>query len=73
MAKKEVVFDEAMLQLENIVRQLEQGDVPLENAIELYQKGMELSKLCSEKLQSAEKQLVSFIGENTEEAGQSNE
>jgi len=73
MAKKEVAFDEAMLQLENIVRQLEQGDVPLENAIELYQKGMELSKLCSEKLQSAEKQLVSFIGENTEEAGQSNE
>ena len=60
MTKKEVVFDEAMLQLENIVRQLEQGDVPLENAIELYQKGMELSKLCSEKLQSAEKQLVSF-------------
>ena len=44
MTKKEILFDEAMLQLENIVRQLEQGDVPLENAIELYQKGMELSK-----------------------------
>lgn len=68
-----MAFDEAMLQLENIVRQLEQGDVPLENAIELYQKGMELSKLCSEKLQSAEKQLVSFIGENTAETGNLNE
>jgi len=73
MTKKEIPFDEAMLQLENIVRQLEQGDVPLENAIELYQKGMELSKLCSEKLQSAEKQLVSFMGEATEEAGTANE
>lgn len=73
MTKKEIPFDEAMLQLENIVRQLEQGDVPLENAIELYQKGMELSKLCSDKLQSAEKQLVSFMGENKEEAGQANE
>ncbi|ALC85001.1 MULTISPECIES: exodeoxyribonuclease VII small subunit [unclassified Bacillus (in: firmicutes)] len=73
MAKKEIPFDEAMLQLENIVRQLEQGDVPLENAIELYQKGMELSKLCSEKLQSAEKQLVSYIGDNTEKEGNSNE
>lgn len=73
MTKKEISFDEAMLQLENIVRQLEQGDVPLENAIELYQKGMELSKLCSDKLQSAEKQLVSFMGENKEEAGQANE
>lgn len=73
MTKKEIPFDEAMLQLENIVRQLEQGDVPLENAIELYQKGMELSKLCSEKLQSAEKQLVSFMGETTEDAGSANE
>lgn len=73
MTKKEIPFDEAMQQLENIVRQLEQGDVPLENAIELYQKGMELSKVCSEKLQSAEKQLVSFMGENNEEVGNSNE
>ncbi|MFJ7971463.1 exodeoxyribonuclease VII small subunit [Psychrobacillus sp. NPDC096389] len=73
MTKKEIPFDEAMLQLENIVRQLEQGDVPLENAIELYQKGMELSKLCSDKLQSAEKQLVSFMGEKAEEAGTENE
>ncbi|MER2007369.1 MAG: exodeoxyribonuclease VII small subunit [Psychrobacillus sp.] len=73
MAKKEIPFDEAMLQLEQIVRQLEQGDVPLENAIELYQKGMELSKLCSEKLQSAEKQLVTFMGENKEEVGQNDE
>ncbi|QEY19424.1 exodeoxyribonuclease VII small subunit [Psychrobacillus sp. AK 1817] len=73
MAKKEIPFDEAMLQLEQIVRQLEQGDVPLENAIELYQKGMELSKLCSDKLQSAEKQLVSFMGENKEEAGKTDE
>lgn len=73
MAKKEIPFDEAMLQLEQIVRQLEQGDVPLENAIELYQKGMELSKLCSDKLQNAEKQLVSFMGENKEEVGQDDE
>ncbi|WP_298472677.1 exodeoxyribonuclease VII small subunit [uncultured Psychrobacillus sp.] len=73
MAKKEIPFDEAMLQLEQIVRQLEQGDVPLENAIELYQKGMELSKLCSDKLQSAEKQLVTFMGENKEEVGQNDE
>ena len=69
MTKKEILFDEAMLQLENIVRQLEQGDVPLESAIELYQKGMELSKFCSDKLQKAEKQLVTFMDENKEDAG----
>lgn len=73
MTKKEILFDEAMLQLENIVRQLEQGDVPLESAIELYQKGMELSKVCSDKLQKAEKQLVTFMDENKEDAGTSHE
>jgi exodeoxyribonuclease VII small subunit len=73
MTKKEILFDEAMLQLENIVRQLEQGDVPLESAIELYQKGMELSKVCSDKLQKAEKQLVTFIDENKEDIGADNE
>lgn len=69
MTKKDILFDEAMLQLENIVRQLEQGDVPLESAIELYQKGMEFSKVCSDKLQKAEKQLVTFMDENKEDAG----
>ncbi|WP_427137024.1 exodeoxyribonuclease VII small subunit [Psychrobacillus psychrodurans] len=73
MTKKEILFDEAMLQLDNIVRQLEQGDVPLESAIELYQKGMELSKVCSDKLQKAEKQLVTFIDENKEDVGVDNE
>ena len=73
MTKKEILFDEAMLQLENIVRQLEQGDVPLENAIELYQKGMELSKVCSDKLQNAEKQLVTFMDDNKEDAGELND
>ena len=73
MTKKEILFDEAMLQLENIVRQLEQGDVPLESAIELYQKGMELSKVCSDKLQKAEKQLVTFMDENKDDDGTSNE
>ena len=73
MTKKDILFDEAMLQLENIVRQLEQGDVPLESAIELYQKGMELSKVCSDKLQKAEKQLVTFMDENKEDAGGVNE
>lgn len=73
MTKKDILFDEAMLQLENIVRQLEQGDVPLESAIELYQKGMELSKVCSDKLQKAEKQLVTFMDENKEDAGEVHE
>lgn len=63
MAKKQP-FAEAMMELEDIVRKLEQGDVPLEEAIDLYKKGMELSKLCHEKLTDAEQQLISIVNED---------
>ncbi|MDN7226812.1 exodeoxyribonuclease VII small subunit [Planococcus sp. N064] len=66
MAEKEIMFNQAMEQLEEIVRQLEQGDVPLEEALTLYQKGMELSKVCHDKLQSAEKQLVTMMKDGKE-------
>ncbi|MFC4356176.1 exodeoxyribonuclease VII small subunit [Chryseomicrobium palamuruense] len=61
-----LTFEEAMKQLEEIVRRLEQGDVPLEESIDLYKKGMELSALCTTKLQDAEKQLVQFIDQDEE-------
>ena len=60
------MFNQAMEQLEEIVRQLEQGDVPLEEALTLYQKGMELSKVCHDKLQNAEKQLVTMMKDGKE-------
>ena len=43
----EISFEEAMAQLETIVEQLEDGDVPLEKAIDLFQQGMKLSQMCS--------------------------
>lgn len=66
MADKEIMFNQAMEQLEEIVRQLEQGDVPLEEALTLYQKGMELSKVCHDKLQNAEKQMVTMMNDGKE-------
>ncbi|WP_203332997.1 exodeoxyribonuclease VII small subunit [Planococcus beigongshangi] len=66
MAEKEIMFNDAMHQLEEIVRQLEQGDVPLEEALTLYQKGMQLSKVCHSKLQNAEEQLVTMMKDGTE-------
>ncbi|MEL3961608.1 exodeoxyribonuclease VII small subunit [Lysinibacillus endophyticus] len=59
-------FADAMQELEEIVRKLEQGDVQLEEAIDLYKKGMELSHFCHDKLQNAEKQLISIVNENGE-------
>ncbi|MFJ7951821.1 exodeoxyribonuclease VII small subunit [Lysinibacillus sp. NPDC096418] len=66
MAKQQQTFAEAMTALEEIVRQLEQGDVPLENAIDLYKQGMELSQFCHSKLQNAEEQLISIVQETGE-------
>jgi exodeoxyribonuclease VII small subunit len=47
-------FEQSLARLEKIVDSLEQGEVPLENAIELYEEGIELSKECMETLSKAE-------------------
>ncbi|MDW0108913.1 exodeoxyribonuclease VII small subunit [Sporosarcina aquimarina] len=60
-------FEDAMLQLEKIVQQLETGDVQLEDSIDLYKKGMELSTFCQQKLQHAEKQLISIVDKEGQE------
>ncbi len=64
--EKELSFESAMEQLEQIVEMLEEGDVPLEEAINIYKRGMDLSKICHEKLQSAQEQLVQIVDENGE-------
>lgn len=52
-----------MGRLEEVVRLLEKGDVPLEDAITLYKQGMELSQYCHDTLQHAESQLISIVNE----------
>ena len=64
--EKELSFESAMEQLEQIVEMLEEGDVSLEEAINIYKRGMDLSKICHEKLQSAQEQLVQIVDENGE-------
>ena len=48
MAKKTLKFEEAMSALEQIVRQLESGNVPLDEALDKFKEGMELSQFCNE-------------------------
>ncbi|ACG61985.1 TPA: exodeoxyribonuclease VII small subunit [Streptococcus equi subsp. zooepidemicus] len=54
-------FEERLQELEAIVTRLENGDVPLEEAISEFQKGMVLSKDLQKTLQSAEKTLVKVM------------
>lgn len=47
-------FESSLKRLEAIVETLEQGEVSLDEAIELYEEGIELSKFCGEKLKATE-------------------
>ena len=59
MAQK--TFEQSMKQLERIVQELEEGDLPLEKAIKKFEEGIKLSKLCSEKLDETEKKISSLL------------
>jgi exodeoxyribonuclease VII small subunit len=63
MAKQ--TFESAMKRLESIVRELESGDLGLDEAMKKFQEGVKLSKLCSNKLDESEKK-VSILLENEE-------
>ena len=51
-------------ELEEIVDKLESGEVDLEKSVELYQKGMELKKICDDKLKKVELQIKKIKVEN---------
>jgi len=64
--EEQLSFEEAMKQLEELVEKLETGEVPLEKAIQYYQEGMKLSKICSEKLGNVENQMQQILNEHGE-------
>ena len=50
----ELTFEQALMDLDEVVRALEAGDLPLSEATRLYEKGMKLARACSEMLATAE-------------------
>lgn len=52
MNEKET-FEESMKKLSNIVKELENGDIPLEKAVELYSEGVKLSAVCRKYIDEA--------------------
>lgn len=67
MAKQEKTFDESLLELEKIVAKLEQGDVPLEEALTKFQEGITLSRDLKKTLEDAEKTLAKVVTEDGNE------
>ena len=54
MTKKTITFEEAMERLEEITRLLETGAEGLDDSLKLYEEGVSLIRLCTQKLESAE-------------------
>ncbi len=54
-------FEQSMKKLEQIVQELESGDLPLEEAMEKFEEGIKLSNLCSEKLDETEKKITLLL------------
>ena len=50
-------FESASAELEAIVKKMEEGDLTLENALALYERGVQLSRFCHSKLEEAERRL----------------
>jgi exodeoxyribonuclease VII small subunit len=54
-------FESGLLELEQIVKEMESGDLPLERALELYEKGMRLSESCRKQLEAAETRIEMLV------------
>ena len=64
-------FEQALGRLEKIVHRLEEGDLPLEEAISLFEEGMQISQFCGRRLNEAERRVEILVkgqkGELSEE------
>ncbi len=55
MAEKK--FEDALARLEEIVRELESGDLPLEQSLRMFEEGIKLSRICHKRLEDAERRV----------------
>ena len=58
----EMSFEEALAALEEVVKNLEGGQVPLEQSIDLYERGEALRKHCEDRLKAAELRVENIVG-----------
>lgn len=59
MAEKK--FETTLARLEEIVSQLEQGDLPLEQSLKLFEDGVKLARLCTVRLEEAERKVEQLL------------
>jgi exodeoxyribonuclease VII small subunit len=57
MTEKNISFEQAIQELEQIVREMESGQAKLEESLEKYEQGIKLAKICEERLSKAKTKL----------------
>lgn len=62
---KNISFEEAIARLEAVVRELENGGLPLEKALELFAEGIELTKVCRRSLEATEQRIAILTGDES--------
>ena len=60
MPENEMTYEHAVSELRDIVKQLNEGKASLDDSIKLYNRGIELSKFCSAKLDEAEQKILIY-------------
>ena len=61
---KPKTFESSLEELERIVRELEQGELPLERSLELFEQGVKLSRECQDRLNQAERRIEILMRDN---------
>ena len=55
-------FEDALKKLETTVELLESGDLPLDKALEVFEEGIKMSRICAQKLEEAEQKVELLLG-----------
>jgi exodeoxyribonuclease VII small subunit len=66
MARKSIHFEESLAELEQLVERMEQGNLPLEESLKLFERGIQLTRTCQTALKDAEQKVRILLEENGE-------
>ncbi|WP_461815797.1 exodeoxyribonuclease VII small subunit [Faecalimonas sp.] len=63
---EEKTLEEVFNQLDTVIKDMEREDISLEDSFQLYHKGMQMLKICNEKIDAVEKKMLILDGEGAE-------
>lgn len=66
---EQLTYEEAFTELESVVAALESGEQPLEESMQLFERGQALTRRCAELLEKAELKVQILVGETLDEPG----